>query len=129
MSRRLPAVSLFVAWLCASGAMLDVAQVFAWARMFTGYARNESVVAAVRDTFDPARPCALCCALSKARQAEGRGVPAAPAMSGDRIILILDRPEVFVAESPERAWPDDALVRPAARTGDVPVPPPRDTVA
>src|SRR5271170_5027716 len=103
MFRRLPAISLLCAWLCASGAMLDVAQVFAWTRMFTGYARNESVVAAVRDTFDPARPCAICCALCRARQAESQPVPAIPTAASDRMILILDRPGVFVAESTQRS--------------------------
>jgi hypothetical protein len=124
MFRRLPAISLFCAWLCASGAMLDVAQVFAWARMFTGYARSESVAAAVRDTFDPARPCALCCALGKARQASGQHVPAVPS-GGDRMILVFERPDVFVAASPERAWPDFPGARAVARACDVPVPPPR----
>jgi hypothetical protein len=124
MSRRLPAISLLCAWLCASGAMLDIAQAFAWTRMFTGYERSESVVAAFRDTFDPARPCALCSALCRARQAEGRA-PAVPAAGGDRMILILDRPEVFVAESPERAWPSVTLAKAAARACDVPVPPPK----
>jgi hypothetical protein len=129
MFRRLPTISLLCAWLCASGAMLDVAQVFAWTRMFTGYARNESVLAAVRDTFDPARPCAICCALCRARQAESQPVPAVPAAAGDRLILILDRPEVFVVGSPVRAWPDGPLVRAAARAGDVPVPPPKAGIA
>lgn len=124
MFRRLPAISLLCAWLCASGAMLDIAQAFAWTRMFTGYKRSESVVAAFRDTFDPARPCALCCALRRARQTEGQA-PAVPAAGGDRMILILDRPEVFVAEAPERAWPNVHQAQAAAPACDVPVPPPR----
>src|SRR5277367_3965041 len=64
VSRRLPAISLICAALCASGTLLDMAQVFAWTRMFAGYARNESIAAAARETFDPAKPCALCCAVS-----------------------------------------------------------------
>jgi hypothetical protein len=129
MSRRLPAISLLFAWLCASGAMLDVAQVFAWTRMFAGYAGNESVAAAVRDTFDPGRPCALCCALSKARQAAGQHVPAAPSAGGDRMILILDRPDVFVAVQADRSWPESPLALTAPRPCDVPVRPPRAALA
>ncbi len=69
MSRRLASISLLTAWLCASGAMLDVAQVVAWTRMFAGYARTESIAAAARETFDPGKPCAMCRAVSKARDA------------------------------------------------------------
>jgi len=109
--------------------MLDVAQVFAWARMFAGYARNESVVSAARDTFDPARPCAICQALCRARQTAGQHSPAVPSAGGDRMILILDRHEAFVGASPERAWPDLPAARAAARVCDVPVPPPRALAA
>jgi hypothetical protein len=129
MLRRLPAISLLCAWLCASGAVLDVAQVFAWTRMFTGYARSESVIAAARDTFDPARPCALCCALRRARQADQPRAPAVPAAASDRMILILERPGVFVADAPERGWTDAPAARAAARACEVPVPPPRATLA
>jgi hypothetical protein len=129
MFRRLPAISLVCAWLCASGAMLDVAQVFAWTRMFTGYARNESVIAAVRDTFDPGRPCQLCRALGCAREASARGAPAIPNAGGERMILILERPELFFAASPDGAWPEFGGVRAAARACDVPVPPPRAGIA
>lgn len=129
MFRRLSAVSLLCAWLCASGAMLDVAQAFAWTRMFAGYARNESVAAAVRDTFDPGRPCALCCALSKVRQAAGQHVPAVPSAGVDRLILIFERPDVYVAVRAERAWPDAPFAGTAPRACDVPVPPPRAVLA
>jgi hypothetical protein len=109
--------------------MLDVAQAFAWTRMFAGYAKNESVVAAVRDTFDPGRPCALCCALGKARQAAGQHGPALPSAGGDRMILILEGPDVYVAVQAQRAWPDAPFAVTAARARDVPVPPPRAVLA
>ncbi len=129
MARRLPAISLLCAWLCASGAMLDVTQVFAWTRMFTGYAGTESFAAAVRDTFDPGRPCEICRAVSRAREASGDRAPAVPPSGSDRMILICERSDVFVAGSAKRAWPDVPSSRAMARSGDVPVPPPRARLA
>jgi hypothetical protein len=129
MSRRLPAISLFCAWLCASGAMLDVTQAFAWTRMFAGYARNESVVSAVKDTFDPGRPCALCRAVSKAREASNQHGPSVPSAGGDRMILISERPDRFVVLTDEKVWPEACSCCAAIRTGDVPVPPPKSRLA
>ena len=105
MSRRLPVICLLAAWLCASGAMLDVAQLVAWARMFAGYARTESVLSAARDTFDPARPCAICCAVCRAREAAGQHAPAVPPAGRDKLVLILERAAPFVPESGLLAWP------------------------
>jgi hypothetical protein len=125
MFRRLSAVSLLCAWLCASGAMLDVAQMVAWTRMFQGYARTESLAAAARETFDPAKPCEICRAVSKAREASGRHAPAVPAASGEKMVLIFERCAPFVALSAPRTWPGVAPARAPVRAADVPVPPPR----
>ncbi len=129
MFRRLPAISLFCAWLCASGAMLDVTQVFAWTRMFAGYARTETVVAAVKDTFDPCRPCALCRAVCRAREASSQHAPAVPAAGGDRMILVFERPDRFVVVCDGQAWPEFRSASAVARTGEVPVPPPKSLLA
>ena len=126
MSRRLASISLLFAWLCASGAMLDVAQVAAWARMFAGYARTESIAAATRDTFDPGKPCAMCRAVSKARDSGcDRHAPAIPSPGLEKMVLVLERALPFVA-SPERgAWPEMARAFAPSRGAEVPVPPPR----
>ena len=129
MLRRLPAVSLLCAWLCASGALLDVAQVFAWTCMFAGYARTESIVAAARETFDPAKPCALCCAVSKARESSKEHGPAVPAAGPEKLILICERPAPFVAAPGLESWPEMKPARALVRSGDVPVPPPRANLA
>jgi len=129
MSRRIPAISLLLAWLCASGATLDLAQVFAWTRMFAGYARTESVLAAAKETFDPAKPCKICRAVGKAREASGRHAPAVPAVGPEKIILIFERAAPFVAVPAQRAWPVAAPARAPVRGGDVPVPPPKAGVA
>ena len=129
MSRRLASISLLTAWLCASGAMLDVAQVAAWTRMFVGYARTESVVAAARETFDPGKPCALCRAVSKAREACDRRAPAVPPAGIEKIVLIAERAQPFVVLAAPRAWPRLAGASMPAREAEVPVPPPRTGAA
>ena len=125
MSRKLASLSLFCAWLCASGAMLDVAQGIAWTRMFAGYARSESIAAAAKDTFDPGKPCALCRAVSEAREALGRHGPAVPTRASEKITLVLDCSVCFVPRSPRQIWPDPRQALVVERTGEVPVPPPK----
>jgi hypothetical protein len=103
--------------------MLDVAQVFAWGRMFAGYAQCESLSDAARATFDPGKPCAICRAVSRAREAS---VPAPlRAGSAEKLILISEVPAEFVARNETPAWPDTGGRRPEARASDVPLPPPR----
>jgi hypothetical protein len=125
MPRRLPAVSLLLAWLCASGAMLDVVQAFAWARMFAGYARIESILPAAKDTFDPAKPCEICRAVSKARETSNQNTPAARSAATEKIILFFERPVRFVGVAAQRTWPLAPPARVLVRAGDVPVPPPK----
>jgi hypothetical protein len=125
MSRKLASISLLAAWLCASGAMLDVAQLVAWTRMFADYARTESIAAAASETFDPARPCALCRAVGKARDACDRGRPAVPSAGVEKIVLILERASPFVSAPVLREWPEAESACALARAADVPVPPPR----
>ena len=125
MPRRIASVCLLCAWLCASSAVLDVAQVFAWARMFGGYARTESVLEAARDTFDPGRPCALCRAVSRAREEAGRQA-AVPRQSGtEKLILVIERPPVFLAARDREGWPAPSAAASSSRSAEVPVPPPR----
>jgi hypothetical protein len=125
MSRRLASISLLGAWLCASGAMLDIAQVAAWTRMFAGYARTEPIAEAARETFDPGRPCAICRAVSKARDACDRHGPAVPSAGTEKMVLIFERASPFVVVAGPRSWPATLSALAPVRLGDVPVPPPR----
>ncbi len=125
--RSVARVCLLCAWLCASGALLDVAQVAAWGRMFAGYARSESLAAAARETFDPGKPCAICRAVSKARAASN---PAAPRVAtADKLVLIFDAPATLVVRAASPDWPVPGDLSAATRPGDVPVPPPRAVAA
>src|SRR5476651_946341 len=99
MARRIASLSLLCAWLCASGAMLDVAQGVAWARMFSGYAGRESVAEAARDTFDPAKPCKLCLAVSAAREAASRHSPTVAGAGAEKLVMICQDCVYFVGVS------------------------------
>jgi hypothetical protein len=105
--------------------MLDVAQGFAWARMFTGYARSESVASAARDTFDPARPCRICLAVKAARDASSAHCPVAQQAETSKIVLAFEEPGIFIGQAPSRVWLLVMSVGAPARSEDVPLPPPR----
>ena len=105
--------------------MLDIAQVFAWTRMFAGYTTTKSIVAAAKETFDPDKPCAICRALSKAREASSQHGPAVPTAASEKIVLILDGSTCFVPMSSEQNWPNPLQAPAVVRIGDVPVPPPK----
>jgi hypothetical protein len=129
MSRRIASVSLLCAWLCASGAMLDLAQVVAWTRMFTGYARTESLAAAARETFDPGKLCPLCRAVKRARDLASQRGPAVPSAGTEKLVMIIERAAPFVSLSPDRSWPEAPIARAIERGDKVPVPPPRASLA
>jgi len=127
MPRRIAFLSLLCAWLCASGAMLDVAQGVAWARMFAGYAGRESVAAAARDTFDPAKPCRLCLAVGAAREAASRHAPAVPGAGAEKLVMICQDCVYFVGAAPKPEWREAGPACQAGPAEDVPLPPPRTT--
>ena len=107
--------------------MLDLAQAFAWGRMFTSYLCCESIVEAAKETFDPAKPCAICAAVGKAREASNSHGPALPCAGVEKMVLIFDVPNEFVASIPEDAWPEIPRSIASSSNRDVPVPPPRAT--
>jgi len=129
MSRRVAILSLLCAWLCASGAMLDLAQVFAWGRMFAGYARSESLAAAAKETFDPGKPCEICRAVSKARDAAAKHAPAPLTAGADKMVMIFERAAPTVILEAVSSWPKAEGAVAPSRPGEVPVPPPRAELA
>jgi hypothetical protein len=114
---------MLAAWLCANGAALDVVQAFAWARMFTGYARTAPLACAAAETFDPGKPCPLCQAVQKARESGARQPAAAPV---ERItLLICQRADVVLTRPPAREWPEMSPPFAPAWRQPVSVPPPK----
>lgn len=126
MRKKVSIVVILVAWLCANGAMWDVAQVFAWGRMFAGYARTLSVGAALRETFDLDKPCEMCRAIQTARTTEKEQAPASVASAEKgKVFLTKVAVESFVFTPPPIEWPRAEAAPLVSRTEPVPVPPPR----
>lgn len=125
MRRSVAIVSLFFAWLCANGAIWDVVQVVAWTRMFAGYTGSLSVRDALRETFDPAKPCDLCVVVAKAKAPEQTSTPQSTERATQKLTLACDSAELTVFVSPDRAWPEMGPPVAFRRVEPVPLPPPR----
>jgi hypothetical protein len=118
-------IALLAGWLCASGAMLDVVQVFAWARMFTGYARAMPVAEAAIETMDPNKPCPICLALRHAREESKQEQPATELAAAEKLVLVFDAAEPVVLVREQERWPKIRELQPLSWRSAVPVPPPR----
>ncbi len=124
---RLSMCGLLFAWLCASGGLLDVAQVFAWTRMYAGYAQTMSAGEALTQTFDPAKPCELCVAVLKARGAsdDSAKTPSMTSVEIEKVVLIAQCAAPAVLAPALEAWPVARHARADTRVDPVPTPPPR----
>jgi hypothetical protein len=125
--RRVAIPALLLAWLCANGAFWDLTQVFAWSRMFAGYAQTLGVAAALRETFDPAKPCDLCRVVQKARSDDEAQRPASAPADAARFDLIHEPAGEPIAAGATRfaAWPTVIDHQLPSRVDPVPLPPPR----
>lgn len=125
LNRRLPIIALLLAWVCANGALLDAAQVLAWAKMFRGYAAVMPAGEALAKTFDPANSCRLCVRVAAARRAAREQLPAAIELSAEKLILAVHRAAVFTPRPPAPDWPEPGALHGPRRVEAVPVRPPR----
>ena len=125
MLKRASCICLLFGWLCASEALLDTVQVYAWARMFVGYACTLPLAEAGIRTLDPDRPCPICVAVRRARETEPHNPPAVPPPSVVKALLLQVQNEDFVFPLIRPEWPDANPVRMASWLLPVPVPPPR----
>lgn len=116
---------LLFAWLCANGAIWDVVQVFAWTSMFTGYAQEMPVAQALKETFDPNKPCERCMTVAKAKEQKQKQTPQRFERSADKLLLAMHAPAPLVFRGPPSEWPDLHSDTGGSRTELVPVPPPR----
>jgi hypothetical protein len=123
--RHFAIVSLCFAWVCANGAIWDAAQLVAWGKMFTGYAQTMSVTAALRETFDPAKPCEMCLGVATAKETARQQLPQAVERSAEKLFLALHTPAPIVFEHSPDPWPAALASAAPRRTESVPVPPPR----
>lgn len=127
MRRILSTTYLLLAWLCANGAVWNVVQVVAWAKMFQEYSQVMPASEALALTFDGSAPCAMCVIAQGGQDAARQQLPADAALGGgqEKIVLLADSVPTPVLVAPESVWP--GLVHEAGllRTEAVPVPPPR----
>jgi hypothetical protein len=123
--RGIAILSLTFAWLCANGAIWDLAQVLAWGRMFAGYSSTLSVGDALRATLDPAKACELCVGVAKAKEQSATSTPAANSEAA-KLVLAMETETLVVSAPAPSAWLVRAEVTPPDWREAVPVPPPRD---
>lgn len=127
LRRRLSIAALLLAWLCANGAVWNVVQFVAWAKMYQDYSRVMPVSQALQLTFDGEAPCDLCTLSQDAQDTARSQLPREADLGGgvDKILLICDLAPVPVMVAPGVSWPG---LRPEAgltRDEAVPVRPPR----
>ena len=126
MKKKLAISCLLFAWICANGALLDAVQVVAWGKMFSGYAKNMSVTAALKETFDPTKPCEMCIGVATAKDdLEQKNLPATTEQNSGKLVLALSASSAFVLVDVADAWPFDRARVVPNRSDSVPVPPPR----
>jgi hypothetical protein len=123
--KKISLTGLLLAWLCANGAIWDVMQVFAWGKMFSEYATVLSVTDALAATFDPARRCHRCIAISEAKSAgqEQGPLPSAPAET--KLVLACESPVQYLVAQSRAAWPAVQVGVAPLRIEPVILPPPR----
>lgn len=126
MHRKLSIFCLFLAWLCAHGAIWNVVQVVGWAKMFHGYAQIMPATQALRLTFDGSAPCDFC-EIAQTGQDAARDSKAPATLAGgvDKVLLIADCLPSPVLVAPKFSWSEVALNPGLTRIESVPVPPPR----
>lgn len=124
MRRKLSTIALLVAWLCANGAVWNVVQVVAWAKMFRDYSAVMPAHEALRVTFE-GEACNLCHVAQSAQDTAREQLPQDLLGGGDRVVLAFQATPPVVLTAPEFAWPGLVNEAGLTRTDAVPVPPPR----
>ena len=101
-------------------------QVFAWGKMFAENARTLPLGEALRTTFDPAQPCALCLGVAAAKDTAARELPSSVERpAAEKFLLALHSSARPFFLSPSADWPVTLASVPPSRTEPVPLPPPR----
>lgn len=121
--KKLSIACLFIAWLCANGALLESAQLVAWTKMVHDNARLMPFPKAVLKTLDGSAPCEICSTVDELRQQQSAPTPYERA--GEKLVLACELPETIASPALDRAWPPALALAAPARTEAVPVPPPR----
>lgn len=88
--------------LSLSGGHWLALQTVAWTRMLVDYSKNQSIAAAVADTFSGERPCEMCVSIEKGKTAEQKEEATTSALAkieaalvGDTMLVIPARRDGF----------------------------------
>lgn len=126
MRRKISTFALLLAWLFANGAVWNVVQVVAWAKMFRDYSVVMPAHEALRVTFVGGEACNLCHIAQSAQDSARDQLPREDALGGsDRVLLTFQATPPMVLSAPDTAWPSLENEVGLMRTDTVPVPPPR----
>jgi hypothetical protein len=121
---------ILLAWFAATGIQWDFVQVFAWGRMFAGYAQTMPLSRAVSLTFQPDNLCGLCRIVKDAKQQEGQsGVPQSGSAAGKAPLVFQAAQGVVVARPAVAPWWTSGPVAPETIRAAPQLPPPRAAVA
>ena len=127
MRRRISLFALCLAWLCANGALWNVVQVVAWAKMFHDYSQIMPAAEALQRTFDGSKPCELCHICQSAEDTTRKQLPRDDALGSgtEKLLLASECVPAVVVPASNSIWPGVADDAGLLRTETVPVPPPR----
>lgn len=127
MRRTLSTTCLLLAWLCANGAVWNVVQVVAWAKMFHTYSQMMPVTDALELTFDGSAPCEMCTIAQAGQDTARKQLPRDAALGGgeEKILFVSDCAPAAVLVAPDFSWPGLVHEAGLTRIEAVPVPPPR----
>jgi hypothetical protein len=102
---------MIIAWACAHGAIWDVVQVVAWARMFAGNAQTMPVASALAATLDGSRPCELCSGVAAAKDVTRKQAPQGVERSVEKLQLACEVSVTLFIEPPCSGWPDPTVLQ------------------
>jgi hypothetical protein len=129
MRRKVSLLLTLTAWFFATGSQWDVAQTFAWARMFTTYAQSMPLLEAAKKTFSGEELCDVCEVVQDARQdgqAESQSSGAAGAKALGKLPMVMQPELLFVLRHPPSVLrPPSSAFPPEATRATPPTPPPR----
>jgi hypothetical protein len=128
MRHKIAIISLLTAWFLATGSQWDFVQTFAWAKMLAGYAKVMPLSEAVAETFDADKPCALCRAVTRAKQQQDNSPPPEANLRAKLIYIFQPTPAFVITLRPGRPWSLNDWVLPPTEKSAPPVPPPRGQV-
>lgn len=126
MRRHVSIAALVLGWLCANGAIWNVVQVVAWARMIHDYSQVMPAARAVTLALSGDAPCDVCKFVDTARDTAGRELPRDAALGAtDKLVLALHPSAPIVLPVPDSTWPPIGDFSGSERREPVPLPPPR----